>query len=131
MDVFTFTQVDVPVLELHFLSSELRRWFSGRTSVQDGDGLLGERRTGPPLRSGAEIKLVARAVMEVVQRYAAVIGRQIQLLQQTQVMTAVDWRRSESGKRRGHVISANHKLGSQTAVPHSDCSNTKHKHMWR
>lgn len=90
--------------------------FSGRTSVQDGDGLLGERRTGPSLRSGIEIKLVARAVMEVVQRYAAVIGRQIQLFQQTQVMTAVDWRRSESGKGRGHVISANHKLRSQTAV---------------
>lgn len=48
--------------------------------MDDGDGLLSEGRSGALQGFGTEVKLVACAVFEVVQSYAAVIGREVQLL---------------------------------------------------
>lgn len=60
-----------------------------RTFMDDGDGLLGKSRSGALQGFGTDVKLVPRAVFEVVQGYAAVIGREVQLLQHSHLIAAI------------------------------------------
>lgn len=57
--------------------------------MHNGDGFLGKGGSGALQGFGTEVKLVACAVFEVVQSYAAVIGREVQLLEHTQIVAVI------------------------------------------
>lgn len=67
------------------------------TFVHDGDGFLRNGRALSPRRFGAQIKLVARAVLEAGQRDRGLVGGQGQLLHGAQLIGVIDYR----GWRRG------------------------------
>lgn len=67
-------------------------WVCWLTFVHDGDSFLRNVRARSPDRFGVQIKLVARAVLEVGQSDRGLIGGQGQLLHWAQLIGVIDYR---------------------------------------